>query len=484
MFGIRTPPNNKKTTQKEDEDLIKINVRRLTGEFEASAGKKSPNISPQPATSVTVSRKNKAMLLQKQILNQIAATRNTKTEIKNEIRIGVQGLLSIILEADETIKTYRKEIENLRSSVNQKEVCDTKRKEEDLIIEIKKTLEKQTKILSEIKIEQEIEKERHKSKPNIEARDGKEEAQIQEIKNLVEENNKILNKNSNKLEEINNKTEKKEEEPKNRSYASVAARPGGKIPLQRTALHSIVITSKDEMDTGQQVLEIVREVVKAREEGIKIENIRKAKNSKIIIGCRTEEGRNAVKDRLRKTEKLNVEDAVNKKPLVVLKNVLEDNSDEDIRTALRTQNEHIFEGLNEEQKVCEILFRKKTRNPQVSHVVMRVTPLLWRRLTEHGHAHIDLQKVRVEDQSPVIQCSMCLGYGHSKRLCTEKQLRCSHCGGPHVKAKCEAWLSNAAPKCCNCTHAKLEETQHNAFSDECPIRRKWDTLVRATIAYT
>ncbi|KAL4702166.1 hypothetical protein ACJJTC_011506 [Scirpophaga incertulas] len=62
----------------------------------------------------------------------------------------------------------------------------------------------------------------------------------------------------------------------------------------------------------------------------------------------------------------------------------------------------------------------------------------------------------------------------------------SHCGGPHLRRECEDWMAGMAPRCCNCASAKKTqagEGEHNAFSSDCPIRRRWEMAARAKIAY-
>lgn len=498
MFGYRTPINKNKMSQKE-EDGTKVNVRRLTEEFEPSTSRNTPEPQNQTAAhSITTDLSNtleRAEKFKQKVVYQLNTTRNTKTEIKQEILKNVKELYQMVLTLENKNNALSKEIlqlrplKNLKASNRQEKGNDKEEKgkeegkETEYIIEIKKALEENTKTIKKMLDEQRKEKENYLDTKTTNIHNKEEKGkQLIEIQKSIEENTKITKENSKKLEEINSKIQENEKQ-KVRTYASVVATPDGDQP-RRTALHSIVVTSVDEMDTGEEVLETIRKTVRAKEEGLNIESIRKARDRKIIIGCKTEEGRKTIKEKLRKAEnKLKVEDAINKKPLVVFKNVRNSNTDTEIKSALKLQNQHIFEDLSEQDGTMEILFRKKTRNPQVSHVVARVTPLLWSRMTNDGHLYIDLQRIRVEDQSPLIQCSMCLGYGHSKRLCTEKTPRCSHCGGSHVKAKCGEWLANTTPACCNCSHAKLEKINHNAFSNECPIRQKWEKMARATIDY-
>lgn len=214
-----------------------------------------------------------------------------------------------------------------------------------------------------------------------------------------------------------------------------------------------------------------------------VENVRRARDGKVVLSCRTPEALNTVKEKLKSAANLEVTDVRSKQPLVVLKNVWEGSTDDEIQKALRTQNPNIFSGLNEQDSTIKTIFRKKTRNPTVNHIVARVEPLLWQRMTGHGHLYLGMQRIQVADHSPLIQCSMCLGYGHSKRLCKEELPRCSHCGGDHVRAECEKWLAGTVPSCCNCSRARLEDRRHNAFNDKCPIRQRWDALARSTTEY-
>ncbi|KAL4707207.1 hypothetical protein ACJJTC_016583 [Scirpophaga incertulas] len=72
----------------------------------------------------------------------------------------------------------------------------------------------------------------------------------------------------------------------------------------------------------------------------------------------------------------------------------------------------------------------------------------------------------------------------SKRHCTEVEVKCSHCGGQHTQAECNPKKAGETPRCINCTRLGSSETAHNAFSACCPVRRKWDSIARARVAYS
>lgn len=264
------------------------------------------------------------------------------------------------------------------------------------------------------------------------------------------------------------------------TYASAAATKPGRRP----ALHSMAVTFEDNQETAEEVLARVRKAVDARGTGLKINKIRKAKNSTVILGCDTEVELDKVRERIKSHgDGLIVAPMKNKDPLVVLKDVFMDNDDNEMVKALYAQNADIFMGLSQEEMDLTIKFKKRTRNPKTSHVVIQVRPKVWQRMTEAGALYLDLQRVRVEDQSPLIQCTKCLAFGHGRKLCTESVDKCSHCGGPHLREKCADYAAGIEPQCCNCLHSKLRSTDHNAFSVECPTRKKWDYLARSNTAY-
>ncbi|XP_073963662.1 uncharacterized protein [Choristoneura fumiferana] len=297
----------------------------------------------------------------------------------------------------------------------------------------------------------------------------------------IEKHAQLLLENTNKIKEFQTQLEKQREVTERAptaTYADVAATQ----KQSRSTLHSVIVTSADETETGEEVLNKVRHAVDAKEGWVRVEKVRKAKDRKVVMGFGTTEERDKVRKRL-ETKDLIVEDVKNKDPLLVLRSVLALNTDDDIAKALRNQNKDVFRGLDEEDGRMAIKYRRRTRNPHTNHVVMSVSPTIWRRVLETGSVHIDLQRIRVEDQTPLMQCTRCLGYGHGKKFCNESVDLCSHCGGPHLRGECTEFLANVPPNCKNCTRNGLEHAEHNAFSHDCPIRQKWDSIARSTVAY-
>lgn len=249
-------------------------------------------------------------------------------------------------------------------------------------------------------------------------------------------------------------------------------------------IHSIVVSSTNAKDSSEDVVNRVREAVEAKSTGIRVDRVRKARDQRVVIGCSRKEDLEKVKEKISTGQPcLKVEQKENKDPLVIIRDVLSYNTDEDILNSLLTQNSHILGHIAESDYRANVRYRRRARNQLESHVVLQVSPRVWQALTEVGKIHIDLQRVIVQDQSPLIQCSRCLCFGHGKKLCTDTQDKCSHCTGPHMRAECPVRLAGGEPTCKNCTSAKMGDTTHNSFDECCPVRKKWDRLARSTIAY-
>lgn len=264
------------------------------------------------------------------------------------------------------------------------------------------------------------------------------------------------------------------------SYAAIAATP----VRQMQAIHSIVISSGEDKDSSEDVITKIRNAVDAKTSGIRVDRIRKARDQKVIVGCEDKLELQRIKEKLESSQmQLKVEERQNKDPLVILRDVLASNTEADILKSIKTQNAHIIGHIAEEDYRVQVRYRKKARNPLEEHIVLQVSPPIWQRMTEVGKLHIDLQRITVKDQSPLIQCSKCLGYGHGKKLCTETEDLCSHCAGPHMRSKCPARLAGDPPECKNCKSAKHDRCDHNSFDESCPIRKKWDTIARSSVAY-
>lgn len=472
MFGFRTPAKQAENNAEQKQSPNKAepqtsNVRRSIGEWEA-AKTDAPIVSTQ---TVKVTQPAPAKTRQRLPLSQDSKTSSRRAS--TEAIPSPPKQPKYIDRTSEARACLTKAKLHLNNSRNLKT---------DIKTEVTQAIERLYNLVKELE-------EEKKGKAGNEA--GKtgavqigEAAGKNDLMTKMEEHNKLLLESCKKLDDLKVTIEEQKGNLERMTYADIAATRQEKGPPERNTLHSIVITSEQETDSGEVVLNRVREAMDAKEGWVQVTRVRKARDRKIVMSCATKDERNKIKDKLEKAGKhLVVEEVKNRDPLVILKDVLLINSDEDILRAIRNQNRAVFRGLDDEENRLEIKYKRRARNPHTCHVVASVSPKIWKRVVDLGALYIDLQRIKVADQSPLVQCSRCLGYGHTKRFCKEAVDLCSHCGGPHLRTDCAEWLAGAAPACRNCTKAEMGCTNHNAFNQECPIRKRWDTLARSTVAY-
>lgn len=486
-MAIRTPP--KAGPSKEQKEQKSSKVRKSIEDFERGKSSSPLHISPPKKTAapalVAASSKPKPRAAVKQpadgsgsppprpaYANRVAEaraclnraklhlsnSRNTKTEIKEGVIAALDRLYQLVKESETATAAQLRD-----------------RPEGRLVVADVGPNPKPTGVVGN---EREwSERQGDRVTPDERAILGQQEKILEKL----EENNKILKENREKIERLGSLVEGTTTATK--SYAGVAAAGVSKRPPEAKALHSVVVSSTNELETGEEVLDKIRKKVDAKDGWVRVERVRKMKDRKVIVGCATVEEREKVKKRLKGTPELNVEDMRNKDPLLIFRDVLNYNEDEEVLRALKNQNKHVLGSIGESERRMKIVYRKRARNPHQCHIVARVSPQVWAGFLQERAAYIDLQKVGVADESPLVQCSRCLGYGHTKRYCKETEESCSHCGGPHKRTECQQWLQREPPRCCNCTRAGIDNVEHGAFEDQCPIRRKWDSLARAAIAY-
>ncbi|OWR46781.1 TRAS3 protein, partial [Danaus plexippus plexippus] len=207
----------------------------------------------------------------------------------------------------------------------------------------------------------------------------------------------------------------------------------------------------------------------------------KIRDGKIVISCGDRPGLEKTQSRLKSQAGLKLEPRGETETReLIVRNVFGYNTEADIIESLKCQNQKLWRDLDPAHFRVKEVYRRKARNPHQVHVVLQVSPQVWRKLTEAGTIYIDIQGLTAEDQSPLVQCTRCLGYGHGRRNCKETVDLCSHCGGGHDRTKCPSRVNGRPPVCRNCDRAGFQEAGHNAFSGDCPIRRKWDGIARSS----
>ncbi|GBP54642.1 hypothetical protein EVAR_35904_1 [Eumeta japonica] len=198
----------------------------------------------------------------------------------------------------------------------------------------------------------------------------------------------------------------------------------------------------------------VRTTVDARKTGVCVDRLRKTRDQKVIISCPTKKDIEKISGQLKESKGLKIREAARKLPLVTSTGA-----------------------------ASKLKFRRRAKNDLECHPVLEVSPELWRRLVDAGYVYVGLQRRPVSDQSPLVQCTQCLGFGHTRKYCTGTAEKCAHCGGQHKSQACEKRQNGEPPKCINCSRDKLDDTAHGAFNSECSVRNKRDALARGRVSY-
>lgn len=256
--------------------------------------------------------------------------------------------------------------------------------------------------------------------------------------------------------------------------------------------HTLIVSSTDPQKTGEKVIEAIRVSLDAKKTGVRVDRVRKARNQKVVLSCGTPEDLALLQRQIKTDKTLKVEKAHASNPLVRIRDVLSYHTDAEILEHIKAQNKSVFQGVPVEDSTLKVRYRKRARNQHECHPVLEVSPTLYKRMMEVEKLYIGLQRRPVEDQSPLVQCTKCLGFGHTKAVCRERVEACSFCGENHCWEKCPNRLAGKPPACKNCrlskkeAHDKVTPTvtpAHVAFSYECPERQKWDAIARSRVAY-
>ncbi|GBP01649.1 hypothetical protein EVAR_90453_1 [Eumeta japonica] len=235
------------------------------------------------------------------------------------------------------------------------------------------------------------------------------------------------------------------------SYAEAAAKSPTPQPN-----HTLIVSSKDKTHTGEHVLQIIREAIDTKKSGAKVERVRKP-------GTKSGSGQSG-------EPPAHHERGNHHKDADIIENVL-------------AQNKHLVKDINLKEVTIRVRYRKRARNQLQCHPVLELSPSVHKRFLEAGKLYIDLQKVAVYDQSPLVQCAKCLGFGHTKAVCGEKTATCSYCADKTHEWENARRKQNEEPKCKNCWENGIKtEANHEAFSNKCKVRQKWDEIARSRIA--
>ncbi|GBP35707.1 hypothetical protein EVAR_82641_1 [Eumeta japonica] len=157
--------------------------------------------------------------------------------------------------------------------------------------------------------------------------------------------------------------------PRPINYAEAAAKSKTKrlaqqkiVPKPRSgSSHILIISSKYENHTAEQVVNKLHGVVEARKLGVVVDRVRRAKNQKVVLICSSAEDNKKIEERIR----VQGADLKVSKPGTAIRDVLKINSDEEMTRSLRT---HISDYLDWDRRpVYFDYLRHPTHVPEIGY---------------------------------------------------------------------------------------------------------------------
>ncbi|XP_061723020.1 uncharacterized protein LOC133529340 [Cydia pomonella] len=244
--------------------------------------------------------------------------------------------------------------------------------------------------------------------------------------------------------------------------------------------YAVILEPLDPRKESKDALNEVQEKVDLVELGVGIKSVRHTKNNKIVINCETESDRTTLSTAIKhNTTGVTVGVPKLRNPCIKLLGVTSDNANERIVEAIAKQNHRIMDSVDADHKRIKYIRSVKGRNDSMKNVVVEVSPQLYQQMLSQK-IKIGYQSVLAVDQSPIIQCFKCMGFGHQAANCTSNS-KCGFCADAHDTRNCPR--SSKVPCCTNCK-GQDKEYNHPAFSQNCPDWIKWDRIARINVRYS
>ncbi|XP_061719986.1 uncharacterized protein LOC133527111 [Cydia pomonella] len=235
----------------------------------------------------------------------------------------------------------------------------------------------------------------------------------------------------------------------------------------------VVLESIDPRQEGKDVLKVIKEKVDVVDIGVGIKSVRETRNKKVIISCDSNEDRQKLSTAI-KTQTTNITVGIPKmrNPSLRIIGVIPEYASAKIEDAMIKQNVRLLDGIADEHKTVRYVRAVKGRNDSVRNAIVEVSPQMWTAM-QGQKVRIGYQSVMAVDQSPVLQCFKCFGFGHRASEC-KSDARCAYCAEHHDTRSCNN--RETVSRCVNCVNRNCNERDcmHSAFSQTCPEWIKWD----------
>lgn len=264
------------------------------------------------------------------------------------------------------------------------------------------------------------------------------------------------------------------------SYANITVNKSLKVPIRPKP--NIVLfypAGKPAEGNSEDTKKKVVSVIKPREQGIQLKQIRTISRGGVLLEAANEESlKTIVNSEPIKNLGLVAEDPKRLLPKIVIRNIDPDLDSGVILDCIYSQN--LKDSYSKEffADNFSLLFKTGPKDGLTTSWVAECSPELRKIFWDSGRRiYIDFSSCPVYDFTNVTRCFKCQGFNHVASKCQRKTPTCGHCGEDHSYQDCTK--RNFPPTCSNCKRINKPH-DHSVRSNDCPyyIRIKQEAIKR------
>lgn len=230
----------------------------------------------------------------------------------------------------------------------------------------------------------------------------------------------------------------------------------------------IIVKPKNAEQPNSQTKSDIMKQINPIDLNVKVSKVKNTSNGGVLIGYANADGANKFKQAANEklSENYHVNEVKNVNPRVKIVGMIEEYSDDQLLTFIKTQNDVI--GENSKCNVRKIWPTKKNR--RVYQAILEMDAETYFKLLELGNLFVNYDVCAVYDAIELRMCYKCSGFNHSSNNCNSNKTACPQCSLEHDIKSCPA---NFISKCINCVNAKILDCNHSAWdTTKCPIYKR------------
>lgn len=262
------------------------------------------------------------------------------------------------------------------------------------------------------------------------------------------------------------------------TYASTLTKPVNEIQIPGgskiapTSSHKIIIQpSRDHSEmypTSDDTKAAIINRLPPTSLGLKITKVTKAKNSSIILESNSENLKSLIDHEFLDKVGLKCHTLGNMNPRIIIYDVPRNIPDKSAVDTIVSQNlSHIKDFKDEEIKFVTRLSDRKNEVPKWTNWIIEVSPRI-RKVFLEDRIFLGWSRCRCADHFRILRCYNCQRVGHLSKDCKDKESVCGICAKNHKTENCDK--KNLEPNACiNCIRKRLDDNNHTANSNKCPL---------------